>query len=50
MARPDQPSGRASQGEESMGVFLQQLANALCVGSLYALLAIGYTNEYGVLR
>ena len=33
-----------------MGVFLQQLANALCVGSLYALLAIGYTMVYGVLR
>lgn len=33
-----------------VGVFLQQLANALCVGSLYALLAIGYTMVYGVLR
>ena len=33
-----------------MGVFLQQLANALCVGSLYALPAIGYTMVYGVLR
>ncbi|MDD3412109.1 MAG: branched-chain amino acid ABC transporter permease [Eubacteriales bacterium] len=33
-----------------MEVFLQQLANALCVGSLYALLAIGYTMVYGVLR
>ena len=33
-----------------MGVLLQQLANALCVGSLYALLAIGYTMVYGVLR
>ena len=33
-----------------MDIFLQQLANALCVGSLYALLAIGYTMVYGVLR
>lgn len=33
-----------------MGIFLQQLANALSVGSLYALLAIGYTMVYGVLR
>lgn len=33
-----------------MDVLLQQLANALCVGSLYALLAIGYTMVYGVLR
>ncbi len=33
-----------------MAIFLQQLANALSVGSLYALLAIGYTMVYGVLR
>lgn len=31
-------------------VFLQQLANALTLGSLYALVAIGYTMVYGVLR
>jgi len=30
--------------------FLQQLTNALSVGSLYALIAIGYTMVYGILR
>lgn len=31
-------------------VFLQQLANGISLGSLYALLAIGYTMVYGILR
>lgn len=31
-------------------MFLQQLANGLTVGSLYALVAIGYTMVYGILR
>lgn len=30
--------------------FLQQLANGISVGSLYALIAIGYTMVYGILR
>ncbi len=30
--------------------FLQQFANALSLGSLYALIAIGYTMVYGILR
>jgi branched-chain amino acid transport system permease protein len=30
--------------------FLQHLANALSLGSLYALIAIGYTMVYGILR
>jgi branched-subunit amino acid ABC-type transport system permease component len=29
---------------------LQQLINALSLGSLYALIAIGYTMVYGILR
>lgn len=33
-----------------MELFLQQLANGLTVGSLYALVAIGYTMVYGILR
>lgn len=33
-----------------MATFLQHLTNALSVGSLYALMAIGYTMVYGVLR
>ncbi len=31
-------------------LFLQHLANALSLGSLYALIAIGYTMVYGILR
>jgi len=31
-------------------IFLQHLANGISLGSLYALLAIGYTMVYGILR
>ncbi len=31
-------------------MFLQQLVNGLTIGSLYALVAIGYTMVYGILR
>lgn len=31
-------------------IFLQHLSNAISVGSLYALIAIGYTMVYGLLR
>jgi len=31
-------------------VFLQHLANSISLGSLYALIAIGYTMVYGILR
>lgn len=33
-----------------MSVFLQQLVNGLSVGSIYALIALGYTMVYGVLK
>lgn len=33
-----------------MNAFLQTLVNALALGSLYALIALGYTLVYGVLR
>lgn len=33
-----------------MDVFLQQLVNGLTVGSLYALIALGYTMVYGILK
>ncbi len=33
-----------------MALILQQLINALTVGSIYALIALGYTMVYGVLR
>ena len=34
----------------SFGLFSQHLTNALALGSLYALIAIGYTMVYGILR
>jgi len=34
----------------SFSIFLQHLANGISLGSLYALLAIGYTMVYGILR
>jgi branched-chain amino acid transport system permease protein len=34
----------------SLTVFLQQLINGISLGSLYALVAIGYTMVYGILR
>ncbi|MBN2963492.1 branched-chain amino acid ABC transporter permease [Sulfurospirillum sp. T05] len=33
-----------------MDVFLQQLVNGLTIGSLYALVALGYTMVYGVMK
>ena len=33
-----------------MATFLQQLVNGLSLGSIYALIALGYTMVYGVLR
>ena len=33
-----------------MDIFLQQLINGLTMGSLYALVALGYTMVYGVMR
>ncbi len=33
-----------------MDIFLQQLANGLTIGSMFALVALGYTMVYGVMR
>lgn len=33
-----------------MDIFLQQLVNGLTVGSIYALIALGYTMVYGILK
>ncbi|MBV9633108.1 MAG: branched-chain amino acid ABC transporter permease, partial [Methylobacteriaceae bacterium] len=33
-----------------IGFLLQQLINALTIGAIYALIALGYTMVYGVLR
>lgn len=34
----------------SFSLFMQHLANGVSLGSLYALIAIGYTMVYGILR
>ncbi|MDU1298669.1 MAG: branched-chain amino acid ABC transporter permease, partial [Enterobacter hormaechei] len=31
-------------------IFLQQVVNGMSLGGMYALIAIGYTMVYGVLR
>src|SRR5438876_10515558 len=36
--------------ERSMAEFLQQLVNGLSLGSIYALIALGYTMVYGILK
>ncbi len=33
-----------------MDIFIQQLINGLVLGSMYALIALGYTMVYGVLN
>ena len=35
---------------EALQLFLQQLINGVQIGSVYALIAVGYTMVYGVLR
>ena len=54
-ARADAPSrairsDRSSRGAIVTGFLVQQLVNALTIGALYALIALGYTMVYGVLR
>jgi branched-chain amino acid transport system permease protein len=37
------------QGEQAlMDIFLQQIINGLVLGSMYALVALGYTMVYGI--
>src|SRR5215204_2942198 len=33
-----------------MQIFLQQIINGLSVGAIYALIAVGYTMVYGILK
>ena len=33
-----------------MGQFLQQLINGIQIGSIYALIALGYTMVYGIIQ
>jgi branched-chain amino acid transport system permease protein len=34
----------------SLNIFLQNLSNGISLGCLFALIAIGYTMVYGILR
>jgi branched-chain amino acid transport system permease protein len=36
--------------EKRMDIFLQQVVNGLIIGSIYALVALGYTMVYGVMK
>ena len=51
---PQQPLSAARDAAGSVAVrmteFLQQLINGLSLGAIYALIALGYTMVYGVLR
>ncbi|HEX6245165.1 MAG TPA: ABC transporter substrate-binding protein [Polyangiales bacterium] len=44
------PSAPAAPEGSPLATFFQQLVNGLSVGSIYALIALGYTMVYGVLR
>lgn len=37
-------------GEMAMDTLLQQIVNGICQGSVYALIAIGYTMVYGIIK
>ena len=48
-SRSDDPD-RLRAGAAVTGFLIQQLVNALTIGAIYALIALGYTMVYGVLR
>src|SRR5437762_13823094 len=40
----------ARQGVDRVDIFLQQLINGITLGSVYALVALGYTMVYGIIE
>src|SRR5512136_454601 len=44
------PTGRAATGVPAMETFFQQIINGLVLGSMYALVALGYTMVYGIIN
>src|SRR3954463_9276603 len=46
---PDAGGTRNERARESMDVFVQQLINGLTLGSIYGLIAIGYTMVFGII-
>src|SRR3978361_2115843 len=45
----DRRTGKRN-GEASMEILLQQIINGLVLGSMYALVALGYTMVYGIIN
>jgi branched-chain amino acid transport system permease protein len=41
--------GRSQLGDHDMDIFVQQIINGLVLGSMYALVALGYTMVYGII-
>src|ERR1700736_6302077 len=37
-------------GEDRLDIFLQQIINGLTLGSVYAVVALGYTMVYGIIQ
>ena len=53
--RPAHRAGRTSHDKQNRGTwtvdfFVQQLVNGLTLGSVYALIALGYSMVYGILK
>ena len=43
-------TARRHKGNNILNTFFEQLLNGLTLGSIYALVALGYTMVYGILR
>src|SRR3954464_6444733 len=50
MAGFKRPTALDFPGDSSMDTFIQQIINGLVLGSVYALVALGYTMVYGIIN
>jgi branched-chain amino acid transport system permease protein len=50
LGRQNRNFGREMSGMDGLTLFIQQVINGLRVGSVYALIALGYTMVYGIIR
>ena len=48
--RPGVPMRTVSEEARGMDIFLQQIINGLTLGSVYAVVALGYTMVYGIIQ
>ena len=46
----DRPCDTLGAGDAGMDIFLQQIINGLTLGSVYAVVALGYTMVYGIIQ